>query len=86
MNSGPDVLDFQESFRSVLVPGWGQRRDGAVGKGNVFFGIMLAGGISLAASNLLYEATLDDYQQNFDAYVVEQIEGRRPGPVGRYRR
>lgn len=70
----PNVLDFQESFRSVLVPGWGQRRDGAVGKGNVFIGIMLAGSASLVASNLLYDSALNDYEETFDAYVMELIE------------
>ncbi|MEM8488731.1 MAG: DUF5683 domain-containing protein [Bacteroidota bacterium] len=69
-----DVVDYRESFRSVLIPGWGQRRDGAIGKGNAFIGIMVAGGAALAASNLLYDSAAKDYQETFDAYVLEQIE------------
>ncbi|MBD3178695.1 MAG: hypothetical protein GF417_03335 [Candidatus Latescibacteria bacterium] len=63
-----DGLCRENTYYSVLFPGWGQMKDGRYGKGTLFMGAELVLLTGVLMSNIQYDRDVDQYEEASAAF------------------
>jgi hypothetical protein len=63
------ISTFKAGYRSLLLPGWGQRYKGANKRGLLFTGLALGAGVGTLVTVLDYKSDYDDAQDARDDYL-----------------